>query len=864
MVVATIVVSLFTLSAPAGAVAQERQPEAQLYQLDSRLEREGCKPPETSEVPPRIDLDGSGRYVDLIATKSKPAYWSSNIPAIEIHNEPATSLSGRTGIPGEDTLILQVAGLPPRPPFSRTVAPKGHVTLQRTDLAALEQAGVVQIQVLRNGSAVSTLYFILRDPDVILFNEDGAFDPAYRSAVVPGFMPCDFKLEYLPTDLSTAQALTIAAPLLPASTFVPIRLELRQTASVTWANLAMLKRDGRQDVELVVLKNGRAIGVLWLTQKAPGNFEQVPGLSRAESAAPPTPPARAAAVEVLLDRLGVASPAFLNRRRPAYIPASAGNVDLVFKSIAPDRTFVITFSGIPEAERPELIGSGAQTTNCRDGKCQMAIRVSPGGSTRLKIVTLRNAYAKSEVGSTVTFDLAFYDDDNTPTNNRGYLTFVDEPYFVEPASTTTWTGALSVSLLNDPDLSGTIPKDRKNPVITSASPWDRINRTHVMGSATLGLKQGLGNRADFEAELTARQGDFGADAGSVGSSKYLANVYADYGAKITGGRFEIAAPTDAIAFSESGDAVNIGGRLGSLPAFASVGYIFKKELPEGSFNVEEVQKIVKAGGTSLDRNNRDVVLQVRDIAVGRTRTAVYGVIGDADRGRLRTDENDVSTLEEFDANYWTAGGHAMLTMGNSLLSVGLYHSERSGDAPTDLELVSDDLSGNVGLVSFSYTNIDWDKVVGNQRATDFSITGQIGRGGAYVGESQAFAPDQLFLSKFAGTLSDPDAPIGVGLANKWYYGVVATTPKLDWLSLGKGVATLKIHHYRLAEARGDHTNLGTEASLDVRIEQPKGVRYQATFAGFQPGAAIDPSDVAFALVRKFQYVFKFNVTVRME
>src|SRR5262249_13930337 len=162
------------------------------------------------------------------------------------------------------------------------------------------------------------------------------------------------------------------------------------------------------------------------------------------------------------------------------------------------------------------------------------------------------------------------------------------------------------------------------------------------------------------------------------------------------------------------------------------------------------------------------------------------------RGRLDSSGSGDPVLEEFDVNYWTAGGEASVSIPHSLATFGLYYSKRSNDASAAVKLPDDDASGNAGLFTFSYTNPSHHKFDDEHQETDFSITGQIGRGGAYVGESQDFTPDLIFLSKLAPVLIDPTAPIGAGLAHKWYYGVIGTTPQLGWAHLGKGVATLKL------------------------------------------------------------------------
>ena len=643
-----------------------------------------------------------------------------------------------------------------------------------------------------------------------------------------------------------------------APAFTPIRVPATGYANVSWKDIEHLKSGDEQAVQLVVLKNGRGSNVLWITRAPQKGFKPLiaerPSTQNAGTGGSSATAAEQK-IEIFLDRLGIASPAFLNRRRPAYIPATAADVDLRFTSLT-DRAYIATFSGIPESERPELIRSGAQIGACRDGKCQAVIRVPPNASAEIPLRALRNAYTKNATGSAVTFDVAFYDEDTTPANGHGYLTFYDEPYFIESSSSTTWTGALSVNLQRDPDLTNVIPDGGKTVAITPANPLGHNNRTHVSGSATAGLKQNMGSRADFEAELTAKSGDFGQNS-SLKASKYLANVYTSYGATLTGGRLDVAAPTESIAFEESGDALNGGASVGL--GYLSAGYVFRKQSSADGFTLKTVQESIGKGAIQLDRNNRDLVLQWRDISRGSFRSSLSGVAGHASRGRLRG-PSESQELATFDGESWSAGGETNFSYKHMLASFGLYRSERSNDAPPDVKLEGDDAGGYVWLAAYRYTNINHDTYDGNQLANDFAITAHAGRGGSYIGENQAFAPDMLFLSKFAPLLTDPMNPIGPGLSNKWYYGFVFTTPHL---TAGKGTATLQIHHYRLNEARAASHDLGTEASIEFRLEQPKGIRYQLSFGGFEPGGALDPSDASLSLISTFQYVVKLGVTVRM-
>jgi hypothetical protein len=869
------VVTLVTIARPALAQPEDGQ-QSRLFGLDASLRREPCTPRPT--VPAVIVLDGSGRFVDLVATQGRPAYWSPTIDRVTIRNEPTQPSEGE--LPNDLVLEADKPGGLPEDTRRWAVPAGGAVDLPRRDTDPLSNAGLLQVKVKRHGVEISSLWFILREPNVILLTADGPVDPIYRSAAVPAHLPCDFKLEYVPDPKAKLPAPVIVAPRLatePASpqALLPLQVPGSGTVDVPWARLRAYMRSGAPDVQLVVLKGGRAVSVIWVTQQAQRGFASVLPGGAQPGPAPGTPGAARQTpqrIDVLLDRLGVASPAFLNRRRPAYIPPAGDNVEIMFTSLASDRAFIVSFSGIPEEARPELVRSGAQIGACRDGRCSAAIRVPPGGSAAVAVSALRAAYARAAIGSTVTFTVAFFDDDTTPVNSRGYLTFFDAPYFAEPGSSTSWTGALSVNLTHDPDLSATIPPGQKTAAITTANPFARSSRTHVGGSATAGLKQNLGNRADFELELTAKSGDFGQES-ALKASKYLANVYTSHGITLTGGRMDVAAPSEAIAFSESGDAVGFGVPVcepqrsderanGQRRCFgyASAGYVFRKQVAADGFTAKKAQEAIDNGAPHLERTNRDLVLQIRDIRTGRFRTGVFGVIGDATRGRLRT-TGDQTELIRFDSDAWSIGAETLVNFGNANLSLGLYRSERSSDAAEDLRRPADRAEGNVGLLSFRYTNIDHDRFEGNQLAADFSLTAQVGRGGSYVGENQAFAPDALFLSKFAGLLVDSDAPIGPGLTNKWYFGLIATTPKV---APGKGVATLELHHYHRAEPRAGSRNLGTEASLEFRFEQPKGVRYQVLAAGFRPGRALNTDEPALRLLTKFQWLVRLGVTVRMD
>ena len=74
-----------------------------------------------------------------------------------------------------------------------------------------------------------------------------------------------------------------------------------------------------------------------------------------------------------------------------------------------------------------------------------------GGRTFFPLLPLHRATVKNGMGTLVSFQVTFFDEDTTPSNNRGYFTLVDADHFVEPPSATTWTGGASATYAHEPD-----------------------------------------------------------------------------------------------------------------------------------------------------------------------------------------------------------------------------------------------------------------------------------------------------------------------------------------------------------------------------------------------------------------------------
>lgn len=803
-----------------------------------------------------IALDAFGNPAGDVGTPNRPAYVGGDeSERVGFRYEPTLDADPRRG----DLLPLTIE-LDPMMPLA--LEPGRQPTFSRRDLLMRQDGGVAKLEVKKEGRTVSAIWIIPYSSDTIVLDENGPVDPAYRNSTAPVFFPCAPRFLYVPTKTGAANAPT-SLSLEVADQFFE-KLDAGNDAhTIDRTRLAPLRRD--KEVQLAVVKNGRGIAAITLTDKEPEKLPEPPSVRNGVTIYP-----------IVLDRSGISSWPYLNRRRPPLVRPGP-DAYLRFRNTVSDREFVVTFGGISESERAELIRRGVEVGGCRNGTCQASFRVTPnGGQVDIPVTPLRNAYVKSGVGSVATFQVSFFDDDMTPTNSRGYLTFVDAPYVAEPQSLTAWTAGVSGATAYDPDLTTRVPKGQKAPRITFGTPWRYRNRFHVSGSATVGLKQTLGSRADAEFEFTAKRGDFGQEASAVQPSKYLANVNALYGLVLTIGKMDLAAPTNGIALFESGESINAAFPLGT--ARFSAGGIFRKQLPDGSFTVEEEKKAIDAGGSDLERRHVGEVYQLRDVWLGRVRTSFYRIAGRSMRGQSFTADPAATppALVRFNVDYQTTGVDAMFAVRNLFVSGGVYGATRSSNAPAFLGRTGDATDGYVGLVNVSYSK-PTDKTVQGKREVAWTASGSIGAGGEYVGETQSFTPDVLFLSIFAPALpfKDPAFRLGTGLTNKTYYGATWSSsrpgltealakfvhlPPSDISNVG---ITLKAHHYRLRgnAARGE--NLGTEGSAEVRVDSPKGVRYQLTVAGFQPGPALKgTTTVVLPLVTKFQVLARLNVTIR--
>lgn len=628
-------------------------------------------------------------------------------------------------------------------------------------------------------------------------------------------------------------------------------------------------------------------------------------------------------VIIRLDRTGVASPPFLNPRWPVLLgptppdtstPTTRETIDswqdtatLVFTNRVADRQFIVTFSGIGEDARWAFLAEGFRLTDCEKGECNAILVVPPGGrgDRKVPVKLLRTAYVKNGHAAVVAFDVELFHDDVDLANPRGYFSLVPYDYLDQDGGGTKWHASTTAQFGATPDLSDLQATPDDPAAITDTASRGRANDTKVSGSARISLKQSLGSKANGEFDVRLKSGDFGTKA-SVSATKYRLNVYGINGVDYSGGLFDIAEPSEAIAISESGE--NVGFHY----AFINVNHILRKHVPTQRKDVLDFKE------TAAERNHSATLVQVRNAPPLTWKYAaldLYAVYGRkrATRCQQLVDEACPAKPEDaaasvlldatgnpltFELRQWYSTIGAEVTFGFKEGwggSAALYHSRLGviDRPPAAAELIADRGQGTVGLVTLGYTRFEQVGVVDNRPAL-FTIRAQFGAGTgddpnrpgnrSYLGANAGFAPDRLFLNLLAPAITTARGQVGAGLANKMYSGFLVTTPRWSplqyvaaWLNVpaidvGGRSTTIKFHDYRFNQPVNGLQHAGSELDFDFSLESPASVTYSISAAGFWPGASLTrPGDAAVSpgfagfgpLVRGFQWSAVAQLTVKM-
>jgi hypothetical protein len=619
-----------------------------------------------------------------------------------------------------------------------------------------------------------------------------------------------------------------------------VELDLgRREAKIPLADLFTYGVRGRVDILLFVEKDGKFVPKTGLSL----TFENIPELPvapyatvsrasaaaraahRAASAAARTSPATGPVqtcqpepyehrVNIRLDRTGVAISKFLNPRWPVLLGPNQDEpcdktletwqkqAALVFVNRVADRQFVVTFSGIGEANRWAFMNAGLRSSNCRDGECDAVILVPPGGpgEKRVPVELLYDAYVKGKKRVPVlSFGVALFDEDAQLANPSGFFSLVPYQLVEEQGDASKWSATLTGAFGFSPDLSDLAPTADDDPKITDIASRGGANETRFSGTARLSLVQRLGSRARGEFDLRLKSGGFGeGGTPTVSATKYKLNVFAIQGMTFSGGRFDITSPSESIALSESGE--NIGMHV----RFLDVNHIFKKNVPELRRDVLDFED-----GPSA-RDHSATVVQLRGVPAftwKRAKLDLYGIFGRKKETRCmqsvnvkcpaapKKDEEAESAEESVDANasapppppdvfeleqhYTTFGSELSFGFLNGFTgSAAIYTSQLwTPEQPVETEqILTDRGRGTVGLITLGWTKFD-DASSLDTRPVDFTLRGQYGIGtgddpthednenDGYLGETAGFAPDVLFLALLAPASQTSHGQVGAGLTN---------------------------------------------------------------------------------------------------
>jgi len=528
-------------------------------------------------------------------------------------------------------------------------------------------------------------------------------------------------------------------------------------------------------------------------------------------------------------------------------------------------------------------------------RCYVKIIVPPGG--RVPVPQAIMTYPPQN--GLLTFTASFADTADIPSNSTGYLQMARE--VVEAPDSTQWRYSAQLGASWDPDTG----KAAEMKTFFPDQPYAGDTLQHFVGAGNLKISQRLGNRASASATLGFKKGDLGEKdtTRQVTVPEYALNLYGEGGEQLLFGKYTLAAPSSGIAVNVVGEGFEL--RNGTF----SIGHLIQRESATGE----------------ADRSNRDNRLFIAQMKnrpffkdgqpFFRTLTLV-GLYGSEGAARLTVPNSSSNPLPDDPAcedpapatgttpatrqlcygyRYWTGGFELSFAheappeqspstfypWSVSGTFSGYYSGRDLNKSAVNhiADRVKDGRGGtglaNVNFIRFRRTHdhqegLEQEYLVGllvGYGTGNSAADRRVDRG--YLGESTAFTPDQIFLSRLAGHLTDraasasgpqPLSLVQPGLSNKLYEGVTFTynhpppssegfsSPLwylVDFLFRGRTepvsqLSTVRIHNYSFNEPVFGRREAGTELDLELSMEVPKGITTTIDFGKFLAGSALRP------------------------
>ncbi len=523
-------------------------------------------------------------------------------------------------------------------------------------------------------------------------------------------------------------------------------------------------------------------------------------------------------------------------------------------------------SGPPQGECPSLLPQRQA--------CAWSTTLFEGGVVELKGDLWQRLVRHSR--GVLEVKVEFFDERNIVSNNTAYLRVKSR--IVEPENATSWKLSGTVGSSVRPEVDRNL-SDGLGGFFTTEEPYDDGRNRGFNASAKLVLSQQLGSLARARVVGQFKNGDFG-ESDSSGDFKvpeYEISVFGRQGISLHYGKMNFASPASNIALREVGEGFELryrGLSLAHLVKRESLSGVADDanddtDVTLGTFRFKPFRtgplRFVQA--TFLDGESHEKDRTAYDHQTFGAEAFLGWLLGE----KQEPPWSATARLAYFDSDREVKRVEAASTPGG----------DGEEELPASFVTVPEG-SGATWLMDLSLTRLAALKPgKAPKAARTFSLVMAAGDGDdpntpedeGFIGETNAFSPDLLFLSSLAGSLRDPlveipsseeggestfrlgTSVIRSGLSNKRYLGGRYVERKragsfspLHGLAYLLGVGdeifseafTLSVHLYRLDYPIFGSSDAGREIDLKWEIEVPKGVKASLEAGIYSPGDATEP------------------------
>jgi hypothetical protein len=485
----------------------------------------------------------------------------------------------------------------------------------------------------------------------------------------------------------------------------------------------------------------------------------------------------------------------------------------------------------------------------------------------------------------------FFDETQTPSNPTAYL--IEEgqtPDDRPPEGSFALTAALGgvyEPFVSKRTAAFGIPNCA---ALCPAFPLDSQHDAHYKTSGRMDVTRTLSYFADANLSLKFQAGDFGGNPDTTtkfSASQYIFKAYSQNGFIFQFGRFDFAVPSSGISINESGEGFSL----------SYLNY-------SGAWEVKR-----ESNAFTPDNENRDsyaAIFSAKNLPLSSSFARTFDLIAVYGNDHKK----DTTVPVSVDANgdpvqLVTRAAHKYLSYGGELFyavppasvqgSIAGYRATRNaqtaGGDCSNANLICDG-RGAVGLLTVTKAFINQAKQSADRL---FNLYVGLGTGDnaktpgmneAYIGETPAFAPDLIFMSRLSGSVSakDPLTPdsmgtsmiengplgLGSGLSGKRYIGLqyidnvfsplemfataVFRIPKTDVKSRS---TTITLNDYHLREPFRGSKTAGREIDIQFAAESPKNVKVSVGGGYFFPGSAMK------GIIRKNTWLLQSNISISL-